>query len=227
MCGLYNLSHTSDEVAAYFDYGEDVQFPPRDYVAPGQPAAIVRREESDKTGVSHFALVRWGFVPSWAKEVKPGKPLINARSETIMEKPSFRNAYKRRRCLVPASGFYEWLGDVPGCKQPYYVPRADGGVVAFASIWEHWMGPDGSELESMAIITTVANETLAPIHHRMPVVIERDCFDLWLDEDQNPANLMKPAPNDLFAPEPTEMRRASAPEKPQKPKKETDQLSLF
>lgn len=118
MCGLYNLSHTSDEVAAYFDYGEDVQFPPRDYVAPGQPAAIVRREESDKTGVSHFALVRWGFVPSWAKEVKPGKPLINARSETIMEKPSFRNAYKRRRCLVPASGFYEWLGDVPGSSNP-------------------------------------------------------------------------------------------------------------
>ena len=227
MCGLYNLSHTSDEVAAYFDYGEDAQFPARDYVAPGQPAAIVRREENDKTGAPHFALVRWGFVPSWAKEVKPGKPLINARSETISEKPSFRSAYKRRRCLVPASGFYEWLGDVPGKKQPYYVPRSDGKVVAFAGIWEHWMGQDGSELESMAIITTAANEALSPIHHRMPVVIRRADFSRWLDENEDPADLMTPAPNDFFAPAPTEMKRPAAPPKPAKPKKQDDQLSLL
>lgn len=225
MCGLYNLSHSSDEVAAYFDYGEEVQFPPRDYVAPGQPVAIVRREENDASGAPHFALVRWGFVPSWAKEVMPGKPLINARAETVAEKPSFRNAFRRRRCLVPASGFYEWQGDVPGRKVPYYVPRADGGLVAFAGVWEHWMGPDGSELESMAILTTAANEALAPIHHRMPVVIRHGDFARWLGADEAPDDLLKPAPNDFFAPKQTEMkRRAQA----AKPRPEPDaQLDLF
>ena len=226
MCGLYNLSHTSDEVAAYFDYGESVEFPPRDYVAPGQPVAIVRREESDRAGGRHFALVRWGFVPGWAKEVKAGKPLINARAETVADKPSFKNAFRRRRCLVPASGFYEWQGDTPGRKQPYYVPRADGGLVAFAGIWEYWMGQDGSELESMAIITTGANEALASIHHRMPVVVAQNDFDRWLDPDQSAADLLRPAANHLFAPQPTEMKRA-APKKPPAPKAETAQLDLF
>lgn len=216
MCGLYNLSHSSDEVAAYFDYGDTVEFPARDYVAPGQPVAIVRHDENDRSDQRHFALVRWGFVPSWAKEVKPGKPLINARAETVAEKPSFRHAFKRRRCLVPASGFYEWQGDVPGRKVPYYVPRADGGLVAFAGIWEHWMGPDGSELESMAILTTAANTALAPIHHRMPVVIEKNDFARWLRADEAPNDLLKAAPDDLFAPQQTEMKRR--PEAPQPPK---------
>ncbi len=227
MCGLYNLSHTSDEVAAYFDYGESVEFPPRDYVAPGQPVAIVRREENDHSGGRHFALVRWGFVPGWAREVKPGKPLINARAETIAEKPSFKNAYRRRRCLVPASGFYEWQGDTPGRKQPYYVPRADGGVVAFAGIWEHWMDPDGSELESMAIITTEANEALSPIHHRMPVVMRREDFARWLDPDECAGDLLRPAANEFFAPQPAEMKRAAPKKPPAATKPETAQLDLF
>ncbi len=227
MCGLYNLSHTSDEVAAYFDYGETAGFPPRDYVAPGQPVAIVRREERDRSGGRHFALVRWGFVPSWAKEVKAGKPLINARAETVAVKPSFKNAYKRRRCLVPASGYYEWQADVPGRKQPYYVPRADGGLVAFAGIWEHWMGPDGSELESMAILTTAANEALRPIHHRMPVVVAREDFQRWLDPEGRTGDLLKPAGNDFFAPEPTEMKRAAQRKTPARPGPSTEQLDLF
>ena len=226
MCGLYNLSHTSDEVAAYFDYGDTVDFPPRDYVAPGQPVAIVRREENDRSGGRHFALVRWGFVPGWAKEVKPGKPLINARAETVAEKPSFKNAFRRRRCLVPASGFYEWQGDTPGRRQPYYVPRADGGLVAFAGIWEHWMGEDGSELESMAIITTAANEALTSIHHRMPVVVEQKDFDRWLSPEGDAQDLLGSAANDLFAPEPTEMKRTSQ-KTPAAPKPETRQLDLF
>lgn len=230
MCGLYNLSHSSDEVAAYFDYGDTVEFPPRDYVAPGQPVAIVRHEENDPSGQRRFGLVRWGFVPSWAKEVKAGKPLINARAETVAEKPSFRHAFKRRRCLVPASGFYEWQGDVPGRKLPYYVPRADGGLLAFAGIWEHWMGPDGSELESMAILTTAANAALAPIHHRMPVVIERGDFARWLSADKSPVDLLKAADDDLFAPQPTEMKRrpeAPKPLKPAKAKVSDSQLDLF
>ena len=227
MCGLYNLSHSSDEVAAYFDYGDGVQFPPRDYVAPGQPVAIVRREENDRSGASRFALVRWGFVPSWAKEVQPGKPLINARAETVAEKPSFRNAFRRRRCLVPASGFYEWQGDVPGRKVPYYVPRADGGLVAFAGVWEHWMGPDGSELESMAILTTAANAALAAIHHRMPVVIAHGDFARWLGADEAPTDLLKAAPDDLFAPVQTEMKRRAQAPKARPAAKPDTQLDLF
>ncbi|MEM8685763.1 MAG: SOS response-associated peptidase [Pseudomonadota bacterium] len=227
MCGLYNLSHSSDEVAAYFDYGDTVEFPPRDYVAPGGPVAIVRHNENDRSGARRFALVRWGFVPSWAKEVKDGKPLINARAETVAEKPSFRNAYRRRRCLVPASGFYEWQGDVPGRKVPFYVPRADGKPLAFGGIWEHWMGPDGSELESVAILTTAANAQLAAIHHRMPVVIAQGDFARWLGNEDRPDDLLRPVPEGFFAPVTTEMKRKPVAPKPLEPKPQSDQLDLF
>ena len=110
MCGLYSLKTSAAEVRAFFGYPEEADFPPREYVAPTQPIAIVRMMNAQR----QFALVRWGFVPSWAKQIQPGKPLINARAETIAEKPSFRTAFKRRRCLIPADGFYEWLGDTPG-----------------------------------------------------------------------------------------------------------------
>jgi putative SOS response-associated peptidase YedK len=118
-------------------------------VVPGGPIAIVRAEKGER----HFVLVRWGLIPSWVKEVKPGKPLINARAESVIEKPSFRHAMKRRRCLIPADGFYEWEGDVPGKKQPWFIRRPDDGLFAFAGLWEYWMGADGSELESAAIVT--------------------------------------------------------------------------
>lgn len=225
MCGLFSLSHSSKEVGTYFDYDGDVQFPPRDYVAPGQPIGIVRNGENSTTVKREFALVRWGFVPGWAKEIKPGKPLINARAETITEKPSFRHAIRRRRCLVPASGFYEWQGDVPGKKQAYFVPRASGELIGFAGIWEHWMGPDGSELETAAIITTAANKTLGPIHHRMPVVIHQRDFSIWLDGTETKLEaataLLVSAPEDYFAPERTQISR------PEKPVAPTPQLDLF
>ncbi len=225
MCGLFSLSHSSKEVGTYFDYGDEAQFPPREYVAPGQAIAIVRARENTNPGMREFALVRWGFVPGWAKEIKPGKPLINARAETITEKPSFRHAVRRRRCLVPASGFYEWQGDVPGKKTTYYVPRANGGLIGLAGIWEHWMGPDGSELETAAIITTAANETLGRIHHRMPVVIRQKDFSTWLTPEETDLSevsaLMVSAPEDFFAPEPTEIKR------PAKPKPPKPQLDLF
>lgn len=235
MCGLFSLSHSSKEVGTYFDYSGEVGFPPREYVAPGQPIGIVRKAGRRENGSREFALVRWGFVPSWAKEVRPGKPLINARSDTIAEKPSFRNAIKRRRCLVPASGFYEWQGSVPGKKQAYYVPATNGGPVGFAGIWEHWMGEDGSELESAAIITTEANEALAPIHHRMPVVIFPEDFAAWLDGENTPLEealaMLRPAPNDFFAPRQVEMRRGERDKKEkalnERKEKETGQLDLF
>lgn len=225
MCGLFSLSHSSKEVGTYFDYGGDVQFPPREYVAPGQPVGIVRTSGNADMPEREFALVRWGFVPGWAKEIKPGKPLINARAETIAEKPSFRHAIRRRRCLVPASGFYEWQGDVPGQKQAYYVPRTNGGLIGLAGIWEHWMGPDGSELETAAIITTGANKTLRDIHHRMPVVIRQKDFATWLAPVETDLSdvmaLMVAAPEDYFAPRPTQVQRPTRPAAP-KP-----QLDLF
>ncbi len=190
--------------------------------------AIVRQGNDE---VRHFALVRWGFVPSWAKEVQP-KPLINARSETILEKPSFKNAIRRRRCLIPADGFYEWEGDVPGKKKPWYIHRPDHSIMAFAGIWEHWMGPDGSELETAAIITTVANALVETIHPRSPVVIHQKDFDTWLDVRVDDAKhimpLMVPQGSDYFEMEPTIITRNAPPPKPKaEPPKRGGQMSLL
>lgn len=179
--------------------------------------AIVRQGRANR----HFALVRWGFVPAWAKEVAPGKPLINARSETVLEKPTFRNAIRRRRCLIPADGFYEWEGDIPGKKKPYFIHRPDHGLMAFAGIWEHWLGADGSELETAAIITTDANALVATIHTRSPVVIRPEDFALWLDCADEDAEkivpLLKPAADDYFEMEPTVIARNAPPPKPKAP----------
>jgi putative SOS response-associated peptidase YedK len=227
MCGLYSFSRMPEEVRNLFNYVEQPDFPPRQHVAPSQPIAIVRASSDTR----HFALVRWGFVPSWAKEIMPGKPLINARSETITEKPSFRNAIRRRRCLIPADGFYEWEGDVPGKKKPYYIQKADRGLMAFAGIWEHWMGPDGSELETAAIITTEANALVATIHPRSPVVIHPDDFEPWLDcRDDNIRDivpLMRPAADDFFVMSPTVVPRGGMAAKPVPPKPDSGQMGLF
>ena len=175
MCGLYSLAKSPRETKAWFKYQEDEDFPPRAHVAPGQPIGVVRMEH----GARHFALVRWGFIPSWVKEVKPGKPLINARGETVMEKPSFRNAMRRRRCLVPADGYYEWSG-AEGRKVPFFVQAADKGLFALAGLWEHWMGTDGSELETAVLMTIAPNAELATIHDRMPVIIAPEDYETWL-----------------------------------------------
>jgi putative SOS response-associated peptidase YedK len=216
MCGLYSLRRSEEEVRATFGYDGEAVLAPRDYVTPGGPMAIVRLER----GSRRLAWVRWGLVPSWTREVKPGKPLINARGESVLDKPSFRNAMRRRRCLVPADGFYEWKGEVPGRKQPYHIHRPDGQVFAFAGLWEHWMGADGSEIESAAIITTAANRSIASIHDRMPVVIAPEHHAQWLDADNVPAaeaaRLLVAAPEDFFLAEPTVIRR-SAPPRPAAP----------
>ena len=217
MCGLYSFRRSPEETRALFKYLERPNFPPRPYVTPGGPIAIVRLERGER----HFALVRWGLVPSWVKEVKPGKPLINARGETVIAKPSFRNAMKRRRCLIPADGFYEWKGE-PGRKQAFFIHRADDGLFAFAGLWEDWMGADGSELESACIVTTTPNKAVADIHTRMPVVIQPEDYGRWLDVENvgagEAAQLLVPAPDDFFVVEPTRVeRRAPAPKPPEKP----------
>ena len=221
MCGLYSFRTSAEETRSLFAYMEEPDFPPRTYVAPGGPIAIVRHDQ----GQRHFALVRWGFVPSWVKEIKPGKPLINARGETVLEKPSFRNAMKRRRCLIPADGFYEWKGDVPGKKQAFFIHRPDDGLFAFAGLWEHWMGADGSELETGLIITTEPNRVVAAIHTRMPVVIEPREFDTWLTgEVKDAAALLHPSSDDYFTAEPTRVERSAPPPKRVGP---ADQMKLI
>jgi putative SOS response-associated peptidase YedK len=198
MCGLYSLKRSPGETRAWFGFTDEPDFPPRAHVAPGQPIGVVRMEN----GARRFALVRWGFVPSWAKEVKPGRQLINARGETVLEKPAFRAAMRRRRCLVPADGYYEWSGEA-GRKTPYFVTRRDNGLFAFAGLWEHWMGADGSELETAALMTIAPNAELAAIHDRMPVIIAPEDYETWLTgAAETAATLIRPAPAGslVFAP---------------------------
>lgn len=219
MCGLYSFRKSAEETRSLFDYMEHPEFPPRSYVTPQSPIAIVRMEQ----GARHFALVRWGFIPSWVKEVKPGKPLINARGETVADKPSFRNAFTRRRCLIPADGFYEWQGDVPGKKQPWFIHRPDNSLFAFGGLWEHWMGPDGSELETGIIITTTPNAEVARIHNRSPVVIAPENYQTWLAGDPDEAaQLIRQAPDGFWALEKTTIARTAPPPKPM-----ADQMKLI
>ena len=219
MCGLYSNTKTPDEMRRVFKYRQTPQFPPRAYIAPASPIAIVRAVHK----VREFALVRWGLVPGWAKEIRPGRPLINARAETVNEKPSFRGAMKHGRCLVPADGFYEWSGQ-PKSKQAWFIHRPDHALFAFAGLWTHWMSADGSELETAAIITTSANATIAPVHARMPAVIPQDRYDEWLDTDTTTARmahrLLTPAPDDFFNMEKTTIERRQGRKKP-------DQLPLI
>ena len=185
-----------------FRYPEQPNFPPRFNVAPTQPIPIVRMTE----GRRHFALVRWGLIPPWVKDPRSFTLLINARAESVSEKPAFRNAMKRRRCLIPADGFYEWKSE-GGRKRPY-VTRPNGGgahgthsgtLMAFAGLWETWTGPNGEEMETAAIVTTDANKEMGAVHHRAPVIVPPDQFDFWLDcgnvSEREAASLFRPAPD--------------------------------
>jgi len=230
MCGLYSFRRSAEEVRSLFGYAEFAEFPPRDYVAPGGPIGIVRTID----GARHFALVRWGFVPSWASDIKPGKPLINARAESVLDKPTFRNAMSRRRCLIPADGFYQWKGDVPGRKQAFYVHRPNHELFALAGLWERWAGADGSEIETAAVITTRPTESLSEIHGRMPAIIMPEDFTRWLDTDSHSADdaakLLMPPPDDYFSAEPVKLGRSAPPKPPSKAapdSKPVDQLKLL
>jgi len=173
-------------------------FPARYNVAPTQEIPIIR----NIAGVSELVSLRWGLVPSWSKNGPSSKPLINARCETVYEKPSFRAAIRRRRCLLPADGFYEWHRPEDGPKTPLNICRQDGELFAMAGLWETWMAPDGSELESCALITTHANDLMKPIHHRMPVILDPAEWQAWLSTEEDQADtlksLMMPAPDGVL-----------------------------
>jgi len=198
MCGRYVITSSPAAIRALFGYPEQPNFPARYNVAPTQPIPVVRLHDGKRS----FALMRWGLLPSWVKDPKAFPLLINARGESVLDKPAFRAAMRRRRCLIPADGFYEWK-DAAGRKQPYFVRLAGtGGPFAFAGLWETWTGPNGEELDTAALVTTEANRTLAPIHSRMPVIVPPDAFDFWLDcanvDAQTAAALLVPARDTLL-----------------------------
>ena len=180
MCGRYVIISTPDAIRAMFGYAELPNFPPRYNVAPTQPIPVVRLDNGKRS----FALMRWGLLPAWVKDPKTFPLLINARGESVLDKPAFRNAMRRRRCLIPTDGFYEWQPGPP--KRPYFVQAkrgADGTAppLAFAGLYETWTGPNGEEVDTATIITTTANRTLAAVHERMPVFVKPEAFELWLD----------------------------------------------
>ncbi len=197
MCGRYAITTAPEAIRRLFGYPEQPNFPPRYNVAPTQPIPIVRLDGGER----HFALVRWGLIPSWVKDPRTFSLLINARGESVVDKPAFRAAMKRRRCLVPADGFYEWKRVGAG-KQPYFIRLKSGQPMAFAGLWETWTGPNGEEMETAAIVTTSANRTLAPIHDRMPVILPPEQFDFWLDcaevDAKTAAALIMPARDGLL-----------------------------
>ena len=205
MCGRYSLTTPVEGLRQLFEFPEQPNLMPRYNIAPTQEVAAVRRAapagaDQEPAGADrgpgaagegaagegaagrHLVLLRWGLIPSWAKDPAIGARMINARAETLAEKPAFRTAFRKRRCLVLADGFYEWQKRGSGPKQPYRIARGDGAPFAFAGLWERWRDPaDGRSVETCTIVTTDANALLRPIHHRMPVILGPEAYGPWLD----------------------------------------------
>jgi putative SOS response-associated peptidase YedK len=192
MCGRFVITSAPEALRQLFGYAEQPNFPPRFNISPTQPIPVVILEN----GVRHFRLMRWGLLPSWVKDPRKFTLLINARSETLLEKPAFKNAIKRRRCLIPADGYYEWQASDNG-KRPYFIHRRDGAPFGLAGLAETWLGPNGEELDTVAIITAPASADLAELHHRVPVSIAPEDYERWLDcraDETDAAMLLLTAP---------------------------------
>ena len=175
MCGRFNFLTHMEELRGRFGIKKfDFEVNPRYNIAPSQKIATIIQDDEIK-----LVGMRWGLIPFWSKEPKSGP--INARSETVMEKPTFKAPFKQRRCLIPADGFYEWQKKKEGPKQPYYIHMKDKKPFALAGIWDIWKNPDGGKIESCSILTTEPNEVVKPIHKRMPVIVEPKKFDTWLN----------------------------------------------
>lgn len=191
MCGRFTLATHADEVAELLELTTSPDLVPRYNIAPTQSICAVTSDSSSTGRVAR--MFHWGFVPGWAKDPSIGARMINARAETVVSKPSFRSAFRRRRCLIPADGFYEWQkpsGGTKGRKQPYYIRMIGGGAFALAGLWEHWECADGSSIDSCTIITTQPNELVKHMHDRMPVILHRADHALWLDpEVSEPARI--------------------------------------
>jgi len=179
MCGRFTLRTPTPVLIEQFGLGEIPELPPRYNIAPTQSVAAVRHNAAADR---ELVPLRWGLIPRWAKDPAVGNRMINARSETVAEKPSFRSAFRRRRCLIPADGFYEWR-KIGGRKQPYYIHMADQQPFAFAGLWEHWES-GAEQIESCTILTTEANALMSGLHDRMPVILAPGDFDTWLNCEQ-------------------------------------------
>jgi putative SOS response-associated peptidase YedK len=200
MCGRFTLATPASEWAALFRLDEIPDVEPRFNIAPTQDVMVVRAPSGlrERPGLHlapsgspvprEAATMRWGLIPRWAREIGSGQPLINARSETVAEKPSFRDSYRERRCLVVADGFYEWQA-AGRHKQPYWIGIAGGQPFGFAGLWDRWKAEDGHTVDSCTILTTDANESLRPLHDRMPVIVAPEQFDMWMDPDTIPWEL--------------------------------------
>jgi putative SOS response-associated peptidase YedK len=197
MCGRYAIISAPEALRRLFGYDDTPNFPARYNVAPTQPIPVVRLQD----GRRRFALVRWGLLPYWVKDPRTFTLLINARCEAVTDKPAFRAAMRRRRCLIPADGFYAWKA-VGRTKQPYYIRLKSGEPMAFAGLWETWTGSNGEEMETAMIITTAANPSLGSIDLRMPAILAPEAFDSWLDCDKVDAEmaaaLLMPAREELL-----------------------------
>ncbi len=200
MCGRYALYSPADAIADLFGAAlESEGLAPRYNAAPTQWLPVIRQRPS---GERVLHTLRWGLLPSWAKDETIAARLINARAETLAEKPAFRAAYRARRCIVPADGFYEWAKRPDG-KQPYFIHAPDGAILAFAGLWERWTRPaDAAAIDSFTIVTTEANPRIQPLHDRMPAILAPEVVDLWLDRTTDPARLselLMPFPQERLA----------------------------
>ena len=196
MCGRFELHSAFEIIARLFGLsGGLITVPTGFNIAPGADIAVIVNEE----GENKLTLCRWGFVPSWGKDLKEGYKMINARAETVAEKPSFCQAFSRSRCLVVADGFYEWK-NVGGKKVPYYIHRRDGNPFGMAGLCNLWTSPEGKQVCTSVVITTIANEVVAPLHDRMPAILPRDATAIWLDpavhEKEKLLPVLKPCPAD-------------------------------
>jgi len=195
MCGRFALYSDPLTLARRFGVDTPAELRPHYNVAPTQIIPIIREEESKR----RFALARWGLIPHWAKDMEIGYSTINARAETVADKPAFRNAFRRRRCLIPADAYYEWqVVSDSKTKQPWFIVLRDRKPMAFAGLWEVWHGAEGVTVESCSIIVTEANEIMRPIHDRMPVILPTESWDAWIKSDAvdklGLLNLLKPYP---------------------------------
>jgi putative SOS response-associated peptidase YedK len=179
MCGRYRLSRRKQIVGEYFDSAPwEEDWNPRYNIAPTQPVPVIR--QNPKEPIRELSLMRWGLIPSWARDASVAASMINARSETASTKPAFRDALKSRRCLIPSDGFYEWVR-TGKAKQPYCFEVNEGELFAFAGMWDRWRGPDGGWIKTCSILTTTPNAVTSAVHDRMPVILDPDSYDLWLD----------------------------------------------
>src|SRR3954453_18167786 len=176
MCGRFVITSAPEALRRLFGYNDQPNFPPRHNVAPTQPVPVVIIEN----GARQFRLMRWGLIPAWGKDPRGFALLINARAETVLDKPAFKNAIRRRRCLIPADGYYEWHA-ADDRKRPYFIYRRDRRPFGLAGLAETWIGPNGEEVDTVAIVTAPASADLAVLHDRVPVTIAPDDFERWLD----------------------------------------------